>query len=198
MLPHTTKRTTTNLKTKNNQKWQYWTVWKSNNQGVKEETLTQTIGGMETGSRAERTHGKVVAGGPGWLAAGRLGGPIFVCRYTGRNNWGARQTIQPRVPVWENKTSESLTEKICGGWGSRRNSQPHRTVHWRDLQGPRMYTNPPTWESAPEGPNLLVSSRGGNWKPAESRASNIVPSRTPLPNTVPQHSNVDSPSLVNT
>ena len=35
-------------------------------------------------------------------------------------------------------------------------------VHWRDPHGPRMYTKLPTWESAPEGPNLLVGSGGGD------------------------------------
>ena len=73
--------------------------------------------------------------------------------------------MQPRVPAWGNKTLKPLTENTCGGCGgSRRNSQPHRRVRWRDPQGPRTYTNPPTWESAPEGPNLLVGSTGSDWK----------------------------------
>ena len=53
------------------------------------------------------------------------------------------------------EASKPLGVKICGGCGSGRNSQPHRRVHWRDPQGPRMYTNPPTWELAPEGPHLM-------------------------------------------
>ena len=36
------------------------------------------------------------------------------------------------------KASKPLTEKTCGGWSSKRNSQRHRRVHWRDPQGPRM------------------------------------------------------------
>ena len=36
-----------------------------------------------------------------------------------------------------------------------------------DPQGLRMYTSPPTWESAPEGPDLLVDSRESYSKPAE-------------------------------
>ena len=41
--PHTTKRrTTTNLKTKNPELPENQTVWKSDNQGVKEETFIQT------------------------------------------------------------------------------------------------------------------------------------------------------------
>ena len=47
-------------------------VWKSNNQGVKEETFIQTGRRGRDGSKAERTHGKT--------AAGRLGGPTFECR----------------------------------------------------------------------------------------------------------------------
>ena len=35
-----------------------------------------------------------------------------------------------------------------------------KRVHWRDPQGPRMYTNPPNQESVPEGPNLIVGSGG--------------------------------------
>ena len=42
------------------------TVWKSDNQGVKEETSSRLVGG------AERTHSKVAAGGPR--------GPTFMCR----------------------------------------------------------------------------------------------------------------------
>ena len=55
---------------------------------------------------------------------------------------------------------------------------------------------PPTRTSAPEGPNLLVGSRGNKLKPVESRASGIVPSLTP-PHTVPQCSIVGCPTLVN-
>ena len=69
-----------------------------------------------------------------------------------------RQTAQPRVPEQKEKASKPLSVKICGGCDGGRNSQPHRSVHWRDPQGPKMYTNLPTWESAPEMPNLLVGS----------------------------------------
>ena len=88
----------------------------------------------------------------------------------------------------------------CGDWSSRRNwQQSHRKVCWRDPQGPRMYTNPPIQESAPEGPNLLVvGSRGSDWKLAESWTSSTVPSRTLPPHTAPQCSNVGYPALVNT
>ena len=75
---------------------------------------------------------------------------------------GSRQTRQPRVPVWGNKASKPLTENTCGGCGGRRDSQPHRRVPWRDPQGPGIYTNPPTQESAPEGPDLPMGSGGSD------------------------------------
>ena len=81
--------------------------------------------------------------------------------------------MQPRVPAWGKKVSKPLAIKICGDWGSSgRNSQPHRRVCWRDPEGPRMYTNPPTRESAPEGPNLLVGRGGGKWLKASRELSN--------------------------
>ena len=97
--------------------------------------------------------------------------------------------IKPQTSDW----------KPLGGWGSSgRNSQTHRRVHWRDPQGPRTYTNPPTWESAPEGPTLLVGSGGSDWKLAESRASTIATFWTPSPYTTSQRSDVGCPSWVNT
>ena len=128
---------------------------------------------------------KVAAGGPGsGGSASRPGSSTFACWLIGRNNWGVRQTWQPRVPVQGNKASKPLTEKTCLGCGGRRNSQPHRRVCWRDPQGPRMYAKPPTWDSAPEWPHLLVSSGGSVWKLTESWASDIVPSWTSPSHTV--------------
>ena len=69
--PRTTKtRSTTNLKTKTQRELtENQTEWKSDNQGIKEETFIQTCRRSETGSQAERTHGKAVAS--------RQGGPTF-------------------------------------------------------------------------------------------------------------------------
>ena len=174
--PHTTKRrTTTNLKTKNNQNW---TLWKSNNQGVKEETFIQT--GTRGGNRQpgrSHTHEKNKPGG----TTKELNRPY-----------------NSSVPAWGNKASKPLSLKTCEDWGGWRKSQPHRRVHWRDPQGPRTYTNPPTRESAPEGPKSLVSSRGSDWKQGKSWASGIVPSWTPPPQTASQLSDMGCPSLVNT
>ena len=112
---------------------------------LKKKHSFRPVGGVE------RKHIKVAAGGP-TLAHG----------YTRRNNWGVRQTVQTKVPAWGNKASKPLAIKTCSGCGSWRNSQPHRRVHWRDPQGPRMYTNPLTRESAPEGPNSLVGCGGSD------------------------------------
>ena len=56
------------------------TVWKSDNQGDKEETLTQRVGGAETGSWVERTRGKAAAGRHSVVVDCGAGGPTFVCR----------------------------------------------------------------------------------------------------------------------
>ena len=80
------------------------------------------------------------------------------------------------------KASKPLAVTTCRSCSGGRSSQPHGTVCWRDPRGPRTYTNLPTLESAPEGPNLLVGSR----KVTESWCG-IVPSLTPPPHTVPQH-----------
>ena len=99
------------------------------------------------------------------VAGGPVGGPgkSHICvRINQEENWGARLTSQPKVPAWETKASKSLAIKTCGSCGSGRSSKPHKTVCWRDPQGLRMYTNPPTQDSASEGSNLLVGSRGSD------------------------------------
>ena len=149
------RRTTTNLKTKNTQNCRKIKLYQSlTTKDLKKKHSSRLVG------RAGRTWSKVMDWA-GEVVAGGVGSPTFVCRKTGRNNWGATQTTQPRVPVQRNKASKPLTEKIRGCCSSGRNSQPHRRVHWRDPQAPRTYTKPPTRESAQEGPNLLVGS-GGN------------------------------------
>ena len=81
MPPQTTKRRTTkNLKQKKAKLPENQNVWKSNNQGVKEETSIQTGKRGGNGQLArERTYSKTASGGPGqakqWLRdEGREGG----------------------------------------------------------------------------------------------------------------------------
>ena len=146
--PHTIKRrTTTNLKTKTNQNCQEIELYGSLTiKELKKKHLPRPVGGAEMGSWSGEDSSK----GSGWRT---WAGKVVAGGAGGRNNWGVRQTAQPRVPAWGNKASKPLTEKTCGHCGGGRNSQPHRRVCWRHPQGPRMYTNPPTQESAPEGPN---------------------------------------------
>ena len=69
--------------------------------------------------------------------------------------------MQPRVPVQGNKASKPLIEKnLWGLWCQGKLLGSQEFVG--DPQGPRMYTNPPTWESAQERPNLLVVSGGSD------------------------------------
>ena len=100
MPPHTTKRTTTNLKTYNNQNYQKIELYESpTTKALKKKHLYRPAG-------AERTCSELVAGG--------AGGPTSVCRKTGRNDWGARQTMKPRVPVQGNKVSKLWLKKSVG------------------------------------------------------------------------------------
>ena len=65
MPPHTTKEGQQQFKNKKQPELtENQTVWKSDRQGNKEETLIQTVGGAETGGRAERT--RCVEAGSGW------------------------------------------------------------------------------------------------------------------------------------
>ena len=52
------------------------TVWKSDNQGVKEETFIQT--GRK--GRDDSQQGRVWRTGEGKVVAGGVGGPTFACR----------------------------------------------------------------------------------------------------------------------
>ena len=148
---------------------------------LKKKHSSRPVGGTETGSRAERTYSKAAAGGPGqarrciveWVV------PYSCADNSGGTNGEQYRPWNPGLQHWGNKALKPLTENTCGGWGSSgRNSQTHRTVCWRDPQVPRMYTNPLTQESAPEGLDFLVGSGESDWKPAESWASGIVPSLT--------------------
>ena len=160
------------------------------------ETRTRQVSSQQVGG-AERTSDKAVAGGLGQVRQLLAEGTVpRLCVDKPRGTTG--KWDRPRNPGFQHRDIKSQNLwKTCGGWGGKRNSQPHRRVHWRDPQGPRTYTNPLTWESAPEGPNLPVGSRASDWKPAERPASNIVPSQTPPPHTVPQCSNLGCPALAN-
>ena len=69
------------------------TVWKSDNQGVKEETFIQT--GRRGGDRqpgAERTCDKAVAGEPGWVGVGWQSGQSHICVWINQEERLASET----------------------------------------------------------------------------------------------------------
>ena len=91
------------------------------------------------------------------MAASRLGGSTF---HLDKPEGTTRERDRPPNPGLQCREIklQNLCENTCGGFYSGRNSQPRRRVLWRDPHGPRMYTKPPTWESAREWPDFLVGS----------------------------------------
>ena len=134
---------------------------------IKKKHSSRPIGGAERGSQAERTQGKAAAGGPSKVAD--CGGGWAKLQLAGEAAAGGPGD-RPHNPglQHEEKRNKTSKYKTCGGCGSRRHSKPHKRVCWRYPQGPRTYTKPPTWESAPEGPNLLVGSGGSDLELAKS------------------------------
>ena len=66
MLPNTTKRRTTNLKTKNNQNCQKIELYGSlTTKKLKKKHSSRLVGGQRRAAEAERMHRKAVAGKPG-------------------------------------------------------------------------------------------------------------------------------------
>ena len=75
MPPHTSKRRTTNLKTKNNKNCQKIELY--GNPTTKELKKKHSL---RPAAGADRTHSKVAAGGPGEAAPGRVVSPTVTCR----------------------------------------------------------------------------------------------------------------------
>ena len=154
----TTKRKTTHSKSKNNQNCQEIKVYRSpTTKELKKNHLFRLVGGAEMDSWAREDTWQGGIWRNGWVRwqledQGRQDSSwqntwSHICMLTNREDQLGRKTVQPRVPLWEKTASKPLAVKTSGGCGGR-NSQPHRRVHWRDPQGPRMYTKPPTEESA--------------------------------------------------
>ena len=80
--PHTTKRrSTTNLKIKNNKNYQKIKLYGSlTTKELKKKHSSRPVEGAELGSEVERTCGKVVASRSCEAVAGGPGGPTFACR----------------------------------------------------------------------------------------------------------------------
>ena len=121
MPPRTTKRkTTTNLKTKTNQKCQKIKLYGSQKTKEKKKIFIQTSRrGREDAARGPRagkgaTGGQreVAAGIPGEVAAGGTRRITFACKQTRSKNRGESQTTQPSDPVPRNKASKPLNENL--------------------------------------------------------------------------------------
>ena len=99
-LPHTTKRRiTTNLKTVNNQNYQKIKLHGTlTTKELKKKHSSRLVGGVEMGSWAERTCGKV-----------------------------ADLSRKVALAKQETKDSKPLAVKYCGGCKGGRNSQSHRS-----------------------------------------------------------------------
>ena len=126
--PHSSKRrTTTNLKTKINQDCQKIEPYRSPTTKELKKKHSSTDRGRNRQLRqrvcAARQHLE------DWEVKVLAGSPTFTCRQTGRNNWRARQTTQPWVPVWKKKALKPLAVKTYVGCGGSRNSQSHKRVY---------------------------------------------------------------------
>ena len=81
--------------------------------------------------------------GCGWSTRQALAVPHLHADKLGGTMWSKTDHIT-QVPAQKKKASKPLAIKTCEGFHSRRNSQPHRRVPWRDPQHPRCtQTYPP-------------------------------------------------------
>ena len=139
----TKSHTTTNLKTKISQNCQKIKLYGSpTTKELKKKHSSRWVGGVETGSRG---------GEDSWQGSDWQSWWSHLCM---QNNWGARQTSQPRVPVRGNKASKPLTENTrlveVAGETSSLTAEFTGVTH-RVIEG----TQTPIWESAHNGPICL-------------------------------------------
>ena len=98
--PHTTKRRTTNLKTKNSQNCQKIQLYGSpTTKELKKKHSSILVGAAETAARTERACGKAEARRPGW-ARRQLEDHVVSHSNADKpgGTTGERDTAQPRVP----------------------------------------------------------------------------------------------------
>ena len=178
--PHTTKRrATTNLNTKNNQ----------NCQKIK-------LYGSLTTKELKKKHSFRLVGGAGWGPGGQGAGwwtrqshTFTLCPCKPRGTTEEWDRLYSPEFQWEEIKPQNLSCKNLWKLQQREELPASQESSLERLIRSSLCTSPPTQESAPEGPNLLVSSRGSNWKLAESQASSIDTSWAPLPHTAPQPHN---------
>ena len=204
IVPHHTieRRTTTNLKTKNNQNWQKIELYGSpTTKELKKKHSYRLVWGVEMGSWVERTWGKVEAGELG-QARWRLEDWVVLrsCADTLGGTTGER--YRPRNPGFQcgEIKPESLWLKAPVGVEAAARGTPRLTGEFigkthRVLE--HTQTHPPGNQHWKGTIWLWVAGEvTENWQRA--RASAPVTSQTPFPHTASQGSNTGCPALVNT
>ena len=112
----------------------------------------------------------------------------------------------PGFQHWENKSPQVSAFETNGGWGSWRNCQIIRKLHWKGQNYLKTYTNTPTLgftTKATAGREPLAYGEWVKWlemgrvlgKPPESRQQHC-PLPSPPPHTEPQSGEVGCPSLM--
>ena len=106
--PCTTKRrTTTHLKTKNNQNCQKIKLYESpTTKELKKKHFSRLVGEVQTGSWG----GEDAWQGSRWQTSWSY----MHVRMNEEKQLGSKQTMQPSIPVWGNKASKPLAVKTCG------------------------------------------------------------------------------------
>ena len=164
---------------------------------IKKKHSYRPVGGVEMGSQgredSQQGSGWWTQRGGSWWSGWSLNRVWINWEETGERDRSCnpglqRGEIKPQTSDW----------KCPWGWGdSRRDSQSHKRGRWRDQQGPRVCTSPPTREPAPEGPNLIVGSR--EWlKPSGEWSRRHCSLSAPPPRTASQCSHQHDPAPENT
>ena len=128
-------------------------MWKTDNQGFEEETLFQTSRRGEVGQPGRKDSGQ----GGGW----RTGWSHSHAQINWEKQLGSKTDHTTQDSSRGKESLKTSGWKTCGGSSGERNSsltgefveETHRVLEC---------TNPPTQESAPEGPNSLVGSGGSD------------------------------------
>ena len=139
MPPHNQRKDNSKFKNKkkNNQNCQKIELYGSlTTKELRKKHASRAVGGEETGSQGGEDPWQGSDWQTRWFHIGvqisqeeQLGSETD---HTTQGSSGGKESLKTSVC------------KTCGDCYRERKSQPHRRVHWRDPQGPRTYTNPPT------------------------------------------------------
>ena len=174
------------------------TVWKSDNHGIKEETLVQIGRRGGDGQPGKRGHAAKQQLADGQLVDCVAPHPC-VEGTTGEQD-------RPRNPGFqhqENRASKPLAVKICGSCTSGKKLPVHQESPFEGPHGVLEPTNAhPLGESASgqqlEGHKSLVGSEEVTESRAGAEKVALVPLLTTPLHIAPQHNELDCPALANT